>query len=297
MSLAETTTDAKGPHDRAGEGPLATDLARARELAGWLVRAGQGRVRRVVLIGSRAQGRPTARSDFDLVVLVENASPDRPWDGDLVDAERDRLLAAIGPVSVPLDVTVRTIDQYEEARTTFGGVEQLVDREGIVLVEQPLLRAPTPRRAPDVVRRALTLAWLDGACRSISLATPPRVTRIVGAGAPVAAVASLEPDAYLHRARQQAIAALCTLHQCESAKRDNLGEVVRRLRTLHPQLPETLHAYAEAPRTIGAAVGLTVTALDVVASAFGDLPPLVEMLAFVRTRGAGTTGSLPGSLV
>jgi predicted nucleotidyltransferase len=51
--------------------PATDDVRKASELARRIVAAGRGRVRRVVMIGSRARGTPAKTSDLDLVVIVE----------------------------------------------------------------------------------------------------------------------------------------------------------------------------------------------------------------------------------
>jgi len=64
-------------------------------------------ISRVVLFGSLASGRPTARSDADLVVIVDSSPHAEP---------RDRIpgvLAAFSPLPCPLDVFVLTREEVE----------------------------------------------------------------------------------------------------------------------------------------------------------------------------------------
>jgi predicted nucleotidyltransferase len=276
------------------------DASLAHEIARRIVAAGGGRVRLVALIGSRAKGMATEQSDLDVVVLEETASSDRPWTGEMIDGERDRLLRAVGQVAVPVDLTVRTTDEYYEARTIFGGVEQLIDREGIVLYTRPYDRAPTIRRDRDTVLLALSLTWLDGACRSIDEATK-RIARersasrtpqlrmagegggmTVRFGAPSAGwpVPAL---GYEHRARQQAVASLCTLYQVESSKADDIATIIARLRAQAPGIPPTLQSLVTEPPTLAVAVATALTALDVVASELEGDSPMDAMRHFLSS--------------
>jgi hypothetical protein len=81
----------------------------ARELAHRIVAAGEGRVRRVAIIGARANGTATQASDPDLVVLIETAGSALST-ADQVLAEKQRLIVVVRRPSLPTDLTVRTTD-------------------------------------------------------------------------------------------------------------------------------------------------------------------------------------------
>src|SRR4051794_8887497 len=85
------------------------DMEHAKLFAHQLVSAGAGRVRRVVLIGSRARGDARRDSDFDLAVIVEVSPEGRMWGPDDVAAERRRLQQVVGRRA---DVLLTTTDQY-----------------------------------------------------------------------------------------------------------------------------------------------------------------------------------------
>lgn len=126
-----------------------------------------GYVRRVLMIGSRAQGCSRPDSDLDLVVVVELPPDAPPWNGsDFVQAGA-QLTAALGRVDVPVDIRVRTTDRFAEARDVPGGVEWVAAREGLSLFEQPLQRPPVIRTPKPEVARQLTSSWIHHALATI----------------------------------------------------------------------------------------------------------------------------------
>lgn len=148
----------------------ARDLAVAQAFAGRIVAAGQGRVRRVVMVGSRALGTARPDSDLDLVVLVELPPGARAWRISDCATERDRLQRVVGRPPLETDLWVRTTDQYEEARSVAGSVESLVDSEGVDVYARPFERAPRVRRTPAQVRREYTSGWITHALRALEAA-------------------------------------------------------------------------------------------------------------------------------
>lgn len=124
---------------------------------------GLGRVRRVVMIGSRARGTARAESDLDLVVPVETPTEERRWGAADFARERGRIQRVIGPPPVRADLSVRTTDRYEEARRVIGGVEYQVDAEGIDVYAEAFQRTPVVRSDAEQVRREHTYGWLQHA--------------------------------------------------------------------------------------------------------------------------------------
>jgi predicted nucleotidyltransferase len=232
---------------RAASVPREADLAVARRIANSLVPLGDGRARLVSLIGSRATGRAMADSDFDLVMVVERRRGMPAWGGAAALAEGTRLKKALGDAFGNVDVSVRSGEQFAEARNVFGGVEWLIGHEGLELYSRPFEHPPTAAVSPDAVRHALVRAWVEAAARStaegvrltgtsssLSSASGTRTTaaltkadgalRVTVRRAPIR-----DSEYYCRRGIQQAIAVLCVFHQLASAKHDNLDRVVARL--------------------------------------------------------------------
>lgn len=82
----------------------------------------------IILFGSYAKGTASDDSDLDLFILKEDRR--RP-----VDRTREvrRLLLDIVH---PIDIFVRTRDEYNRSRSVLGTLAYEVDREGRVLYEQ-----------------------------------------------------------------------------------------------------------------------------------------------------------------
>jgi predicted nucleotidyltransferase len=231
--------------------PSAVDLAIARAVAQRLIAQGKNQIRLIAMIGSRATGHARETSDLDLVTVVE-LPPDEPrWNGPHADAEKMRLIQAIGPVPVELDLSVRSGEQYEEAREIVGGVEKLVAQEGCIIFSQPFSNAPKRTRTRVAVTTHLVRAWLEASARSIALgirASQEKVavpsldgwhsvhryghvgTALEESGLRITlrrTVSNMRgADHYWRRAVQQALTAVCVLHQIDSSKHDALASVV-----------------------------------------------------------------------
>jgi len=186
------------------------------------------RVRRVVMIGSRARGCARPDSDLDLVVLVEIPRGTPRWGPDEVIAERKRLQQQIPRPPVLTDLWVRTTDRYAEARGVVGGVERLVDVEGVDVYSEPPTRPPLVRRTPDQVRREHVSAWiehalwaLEGTAAMEAAKVPPRIApghpRTVEEASRICA--------------ERAVNALLVFHQVEAAKGDGLAGMIAHLST------------------------------------------------------------------
>lgn len=205
--------------------PAENDLRVARAFAKRIVTAGRGRVRRVVLVGSRALGTARADSDLDIVVLVETAASVRPWGTPECAAERDRLQREVGAPPLPTDLWVRTTDQYQEARGVLGSVEAMVDTEGIDLYAEPFQRAPRVRRTPAQVRREYTVGWVTHALRALEEAYA-RQARVADRQRP--GVAALPPDLPAHACILRAILALIFARQVPRERGDGVDALLAR---------------------------------------------------------------------
>jgi hypothetical protein len=197
---------------------------------------------------------------LDLVVIEEPATRGVNWDGKQADREKTRLERALGLPPVPTDITVRSTQQYVDARAVFGGVEWLVDTEGIVLFAAPLVRRIVPRLTNERVRNGLIVAWLEAALQSLArgqtapipMQASPIFVAHVGAQGIVLRPSSAPaqpPDYYWHRSIQQSLAAACVFHQVVAAKHDNMVTVAVKLRSHSALLHERFTYYASAPPT------------------------------------------------
>lgn len=205
--------------------PIPSDQATATQLAQQIVAAGLGRVRRVVMIGSRARGTAHRTSDLDLVVLVEVPRGTRPWGPAENLAERDRIQRAVGVPPITTDLSVRTTDHYHEARHVIGGVEHLVDLEGVDVYSRPLNNRPTIRRTPTEVRHQHTGTWLTHAAAVLKEAVSN--SRADSDGTPEPGGARLASAA--HASVMRAVTALLVSHQLHSSKRDGIPAMLTQL--------------------------------------------------------------------
>lgn len=286
--------------------PLSRDLAIAQSMARRIVEAGNGRVRSVVLIGSRALGTPTAGSDMDLVVLVELGPSEPPWLGRESEVERDRIQLAVGKPPIATDLNVRSTDQFEEARHVVGGVERLIDSEGAILFSRPLDRPPCTRRSPERVRNALVRAWLDASMRSFQhgvdlqsgkihrnqLPNDLRAVAPVPTGAKVMLTVttaedrtrisvvpfedvSKNVDFCWFRSLQQVLTALCVFHQIETAKHDDNAKVVEAIARFSPYAAARIRSLVDLGNP---SPKMTVAAMDIV---LGELPAVFRVAGYL----------------
>lgn len=147
--------------------PAAADQALGQKLAARIREVGGPRVRRVVMIGSRARGTARSDSDLDLVALIETPRAARPWSDSDARAEAVRIMRALGTLPVRLDLAVRTTDRYREASEVIGGLEWAAAHEGIVLFKASFSRPPVVRVAPENVRRELVSTWVHHALTAL----------------------------------------------------------------------------------------------------------------------------------
>ncbi|HEX8674509.1 MAG TPA: nucleotidyltransferase domain-containing protein [Longimicrobium sp.] len=217
--------------------PTQTDTAIATQLAQRIVAAGLGRVRRVVMIGSRARGVAHPTSDLDLVVLVEVPRGSRAWGPAENLAERDRIQQAVGVPPITTDLSVRTTDHYHEARHVIGGVEHLVDLEGVDVFSQPLSDPPSIRRSPTQVRLQHTGTWITHAAAVLEEATSSEKADSAGTPEGAARLASAA-----HASVMRAVTALLVSHQLHSAKRDGIPAMLKQLAGVDPETAAELEA-------------------------------------------------------
>jgi len=99
----------------------------AEELKRQLLTHDGERIRRVILYGSRAQGRATEDSDFDLLVVEQDPVSKRE--------EMWRLRQAFSGLDYPVDVWVMGEEEFEETREVIGGLAYPAHKYGVVLYE------------------------------------------------------------------------------------------------------------------------------------------------------------------
>ena len=84
------------------------------------------KVSKIILFGSRARGDATQESDWDLLVIVNE---------DISFDELKKLTADIqlrlAALSIPNDVIIRGIKQFEASKTIVGNISYFADKEGI----------------------------------------------------------------------------------------------------------------------------------------------------------------------
>jgi len=185
------------------------DLALARGVAGRIVSLEGLRVRRVVMIGSRALGTARPDSDLDLVVLVEPPAGTPPWRSADFAAEGVRLRARIGAAPVHVDLWVRTTDRYAEACDVIGGVDWLAAREGIEVFGRPAMRPPGVVLTREQIRCQNVSAWVEHACAALAAAHRLGNAAAVSGGAGDAG----EPAATVRLAIARAVTAVLVAHQ------------------------------------------------------------------------------------
>lgn len=104
-----------------------SDRSVATEITKRLVAAGQGRVRRVILYGSRTDGSAEFDSDFDLLVLESEVRGRR--------REAQRLWNSLDEMKRRADVRVMRLADFESTRSTIGGLAYPAAKYGVVLYD------------------------------------------------------------------------------------------------------------------------------------------------------------------
>lgn len=145
-------------------------------------------------------------------------------------AERDRIQRAVGVPPITTDLTVRTTDHYHEARHVIGGVEHLVDLEGVDVYSHPLSDPPTIRRTPTKIRQQHTGTWITHAAAVLEEAAS---SAQASSGGNLERAARLASAA--HASVMRAVTALLVSHQLHSSKRDGIPSMLAQLAAVDQQ--------------------------------------------------------------
>ncbi|MBA3645729.1 MAG: nucleotidyltransferase domain-containing protein [Gemmatimonadaceae bacterium] len=196
------------PHER--------DLRVAKELSRRIVECGGGKVRRVVMFGSRAVGGAHDSSDLDLIVVVE--IPYDPSGGVRECNEiRAHIVRTLGLPPLKTDLSVRSIDQFEAAKGVIGGAERLAVTEGVELFCAPYTRAPVLPPSQQGTIAGIVRSWFESALKfaedSATFEAANDSTSVLAA----------------FRSIQKSITAVCVHHQMETSKAEPINQVLQRL--------------------------------------------------------------------
>lgn len=265
-------------------------------------------VRRVVVFGSYAQGTQRPDSDVDVLVLVDAPDLARRWSPRDNVAERDRLRCDLVQVlPIPLDLWVRTLDQFAAASHVWGGPEYWAARDGVVVYDRVSADKPDlPLVAsnPEVVRAHHAADWITHARdvwrsamllkrQTRSFAQRCRTTSGQAYGVhaslirshPVPATLSAPPHAaepwtrLARRAAQSACIAVCAAARVEApAKHSPVDEFVASFSPRHPELADGCRERLQNPDCVAAA-------RDVIQLAAGHLARSPQVHAILRERG------------
>lgn len=215
-------------------GPAKGDLALAQQVVRRLLEANVDTLRRVVMIGSRRYGCARPDSDLDLVLIVEIPLAEVAAMRREMAAQNRRVSAALGNWPLILDISVRTIDQFEEARTVVGGVEWLAEHEGYVIYARSGDRAPIVRCQPDAVKRALVRTWLEDSRKALDRAVAMRN------GTANHPDRLKTPDAFAMKSIRCAVYSVFVLHQVQAPKHRTLDEALEHLALHAPDICEDI---------------------------------------------------------
>src|SRR5437868_478607 len=100
------------------------DLAIARRVAEAILGTDGGRIRRIILFGSRARGDANPDSDLDLLVVTREATPSEQR------VFRQSLYRVCRGFGMPVEPHVMTEETFEETRTVIGGLAYPASTEG-----------------------------------------------------------------------------------------------------------------------------------------------------------------------
>ena len=104
-----------------------SDQRTTEELRVRLLAHRAGRIRRIILYGSRARGTALPESDFDLLVVAAEPVSKRE--------EIQRLRRAVHDLPYPVDVWVMGEIEFEETKNVIGGLAYPAHKYGVVLYE------------------------------------------------------------------------------------------------------------------------------------------------------------------
>lgn len=110
---------------------------------------------RIILFGSRGRGDHRANSDYDLIVVAEQATDPAAFD----NLVRQALLEFVREV----DCIVDTPERFERRRHDVGTMQYVGDREGRVLYVRDVEGTPRRVREPSAEPPESLAEWLDRA--------------------------------------------------------------------------------------------------------------------------------------
>lgn len=250
--------------------PAQEDLIIAREWAQAIADMGCGRVRRVLMIGSRARGTARPDSDTDLVVMVELPANTSPWKSRECSVERDRIRGKLPTSAAKLELTVRTSDQFAEARDVVGSMEWLAATEGVEVYRRPLLRKPIIRRSATQVRHEYAAGWLAHGLHALGAAIAFETSAIIKAGR-----APLGAQHAASAAVMRGITALLVHNGVWASKHDGMDGILRRLAEADPISAAEIQARLCSPSVSArAAHAVLVNVVQVLANDREILPRL-----------------------
>lgn len=186
-------------------------------------------LRQLIVFGSRATDTFSPGSDVDLLVVIE--PPAKTWRASNNVAERRRLQLVVQPYCpLPLDLWVRTIDQFDEAREVIGGVEYLAATRGVIMYSAPHEREPVKQRTREEIRYQNVRDLVDDSLRVLGEAVRSELPNTVDRRQPPRRAEHLA-----WRAIQHALCAVFAWHQVETPeKADELPSILAKLSHADP---------------------------------------------------------------
>jgi predicted nucleotidyltransferase len=104
-----------------------SDSKIAERIKGKILEQDGGRIRRIILYGSRVAGTARPHSDFDLLVI--EVDPVSKWE------ETWRLRGKLTELGYPVDLWAMGEEEFEETKNVIGGFAYPAHRYGMVLYE------------------------------------------------------------------------------------------------------------------------------------------------------------------
>lgn len=226
---------------RVGRMPLGPSEVLQRAVVARITAAEKSHVQSIICFGSQASGKANAESDIDILVLVN--PPDENWGPHENIAERKRLESEIGALGVRLDLWVRTIDQYAEARGVIGSYEHAANTTGKVLWSRAVSRLPIVRLSPADIRYGSVTAWLELSRRLLGRSIQLSTVSYIREGR------WLSPEHYAWRACMAAMGALFVWRQIElPSKYDDLPTWLDKIGAFEPNAAVRLEGvYGQVP--------------------------------------------------
>jgi predicted nucleotidyltransferase len=108
------------------EMPATSDLQTANHICDRIIAHSGAPVRRIIMYGSRATGRASLCSDFDILVVLQEPVPD--WLRATLDVAK-----LFDDFAYPVDVQVFGETEHEESKPVAGTLAYTAERHGVVL--------------------------------------------------------------------------------------------------------------------------------------------------------------------